>query len=287
MENCNFAKVDRATLSYLDIIIRDIDKFRERIKTDPDSEETRREFQNLMTLALGSSDSWQRLYTMSSKSGFSPSSLKRYVTHASSPHPGLYKNFLQTLQEVIREDYVRIETTVLDDERIKAEEKAKIDKEWQELVDRVLHIEPDTRLLNTQAVYQTRLDTEEEFPLQVCFSYPCRGIYDFSDYFPHVCSVCTNDGKEPVHGRVFLNGEDGLLLLPNIIYSRADVKQLVKDLKGFAGLYFAPDETEEEWLSGLDELVATDPFFKTLPDGDSNKVKVYDLNKEKTVWVFC
>lgn len=284
----DFTKVDRATLKYINVLLGEIDKFKQLLTTEVDEEKKRSAFQHLMTLTLGSCDGWNQLAAASSETKMSFSTLKRYVLHISAPHSIAFPVVAGQIREMLLERYDEVEKVVKADELAEVESRAKTNAVWQELVDRVLHNEPNTGQLNTQATYhgQQQVDGGYDSSLQVHFSYPCRGVYDFSDHFPHVCSVCDEQGKNPSHSRVFLNGEDGSLLLPHIIYSQADVLQMINDLENFDGLYFAEDETPEEWLAELREFVKTDPFFKTLPKGDINTSKPVDLNKEKLMWLF-
>ncbi len=287
----DWTKIDRATLTYLDVILGEITDFENLLTTAESEENKRRAFHKLMTLTLGSSRDWKRVYVVSGKCHIAPGTLRRYVTHTSAPVSFAYPHIAQDVRTVIKEEYMEIEKIVLAAEKVEKREVEKSNREFKALVDRVVHIVPDT-FYNCQATFENTPEelifTPGDYPLSVGISYPCRGLYNFDDHFPYICTTCDEKDKAPLHGRVILNGEDGLMLLPHIICTQEDVFQAMRDIEtaNIGCYYFKSKEAGERWYAGCKNFMETNDFIATLPRGEKGSRISYDLTKEKLMWIF-
>jgi hypothetical protein len=281
----------RRSLNYLKLLLGDIDQFEQRLADQLSQEDARDGFQRLMTLTLGSSGSWERLHAVSGKLGFSLSAVERYVMRKSAPIAYMYPFVLKVVREVLTEEYMEIEHVLTPLEQEEDRKREQYRSEWVAFRERVETVIPGN-YLNCQVRFSFSAGEKgsDEIPFELLFAYPCRGIYELDEHNPSICRVCAEHGKEQshTHGRVFLSSEDGLLLLPQIVRSQADLLQVLKDI-GSAnennGMFAIPNQIK--WLEACTGFLEADPIVTSLPKGDSEKVELCDLNAEKLIWVMC
>ncbi len=271
---------NRATLNYLKRLLEEISIFETLLTNDLNREKVRSAFHHLILLTLGSSSSWERLYKVSGEIAVSPSTLHRYLTKVSAPSFALYPAIAKSIANVIKEEYAELEILVVQNEITEKKARDAANKKYTELVNRVSNIHPNT-WYNCIAVCETKIG--EEVPLQFGISFTCRGIYDFNDHFPYLCTQSSEENRH--HGHLIISGPDGSALLPHIIQTRADILQAINDLEHSkcCKCYFASDVALKEWYRTCRNLVSKTEM-KILPVDDSNKTKSISL--EKLMWVF-
>lgn len=279
----------RRSLGYLNVLLGDIDQFLELTASSATDEEKTQAFHRLMTLALGASGSWDRMYAVSDALGFSSDALGRYALRKSSPAPFMFPTVAKVVREVIVSEYARIEAVVVPLEEEERQKAAKEQAEWNAFRDRVETVLPGYSL-NCQVRFSEHVEgsESEDSSLDLYFAYPCRGIYDLSCRFPRICGVCENEGKEQshTHGRVVLSSEDGLMLLPQVVRTQADLLQVIEDIR-------AADETKPTfvlsdaaaWYDACKAFLQADPLVGTLPAGDADSAEPCDLTNQKLGWM--
>ncbi len=121
-----------------------------------------------------------------------------------------------------------------------------------------------------------------DYPLTITFSYPCRGTYDFSERFPLTCKKCSDGESESpnVHGRVFLSSEEGCLLLPQIIQTKADLMQTITDLLEAYNKGQRLTFVEPTWCLSCLEFIQQNSCALPLPEGKSAEVEATDLTNQ-------
>jgi hypothetical protein len=261
-------------------------EFETLLTTEVSAEAKRDAFMRLMTLLLGSTTDWTRADTLSDKLGIPVGTTRRYTRRVSAPLPFVFPLVTTCLKEILEAEYAIIEKVLAPLEKAAEEKRAAQECEWQEFVARVCNPLPGTSL-NCQVSYRPPETEVVEFPLELLFAYPCRGIYELSNFFPHICSVCEASGKEVArtHGRVILSSEDGLLMLPHIIYAQADLMQVVEDVRVSdkkERLFVL--ENDPLWYDKCKTFLASSDVVKSLPPGDVTSTQARDLSKDKLVW---
>lgn len=279
----------RRSLNYLKLLLDDIDQFEQLLAGPHSHEKARDSFQRLMTLTLGSSTSWERLHAVSDRLGFIRTAVERYVMRKSAPTAYMYSFVLKVVREVITEEYIEAERVLIPLEEEEQRTREQQQAEWVAFRERVETVMPDN-YLNCQVRFSftTRQEENNEIPFDLLFAYPCRGVYDLDEHNPSICRVCAEHGKEQshTHGRVFLSSEDGLLLLPQIVRSQADLLQVLKDMRNANEKRGAFALTNQpNWYDACTEFLQSDPIVASLPKGDSAKVESCDLGTKKLVWI--
>lgn len=274
----------RRSVKYLTLLLSDIEQFEETAAPD---EERRVGFQRLMMLVLGSDSTWDRLHKVSGRSGIGPGTLGRYALRVSSPHHVAYPSLLKAVREVLIEERAEIERVLLpleEEERRKREER---EAEWEALRTRVETVVSGSSL-NCQVRFSEPNDGS--YSLDFMFAYPCRGIYELSSMGTFICPVCDTEGKEHAHthGRVLLAAEDGLMLLPQIVRTQADLMQVVDDMQVAnekKRMFLMPDN--ETWFDACKRFLQADPLVASLPPGDAASTKPYELADAQLGWFLC
>lgn len=279
---------DRTSLTYFDILLGEISDFEKLLTDDSARDDIKKEsFIRLMTLTLGSDTDWRRARAVSDELGISFCSVQRYALRRSAPQPLLYKPIVEVVRTIISQDYDQLLPVIEAQESDDQKRRADSQKQWDRLVQRIENIVPD-QFYNCPTTYPELPDRDhssDSVDTHICFSYPCRGIYDFCSHAPTICEACYESKDCAVHGRVFLMGEDGFLMLPHIIFTRADVLQLLSDLETYENLTLPRGQKMNEWLSELEEFVHRDQFFDQLPPGCASAAVSHDLGVAQIPWI--
>lgn len=280
----------RASLEYLRLLCNDVEEFEALSISTASHERKAGAFKRLMTLTLGSTTTWARLHNLSNALGIGTPTLQRYVTRKSAPHPFMFPAITAALKQILKEEFEKVELVLYPlEEAAQAKQAAELQK-WREFEKRVCNPLPGTTL-NCQARYSPSASVASDFPLQLLFAYPCRGIYNLSEYFPLVCEICEKNGKEQAHthGRVLLSSEDGMMLLPHIVHTQAELLQVVEDLlESDQKKRMFVLEDNPTWYDECKRSLASSEVVQTLPLGDARNVQKRDLATEKLGgWWFC
>lgn len=270
------------SLKYLNLLKEDIEAFESFIDSNASDEEKRRAFQRLMTLTLGSTTDWKRLEELADIGEYGVRTLQRYVLRVSAPVSFVFPMLCKTLKEVIALEFDEI-TKALEPLKKAAEEKRRAEeKEWQEFSDRVCNPLPGTSL-NVQAVYAP----EDPEATRLLLAYPCRGIYEMSMLYTPICKVCASEGKESAHthGRVLLSSEDGLLMLPQIVHTQADLLQVISDLQATKQSDRSLIHEDERWFEACKKFLAENSIVQSFPEGRIEEMTPRDLSKDSLCWV--
>lgn len=270
------------SLKYLMLLKKDIEEFESFIDSNASVEEKRQAFQRLMTLTLGSTTDWKRLRDLADIGKYGVSTLKRYVLRVSAPVSFMFPRLCKTLKEVIDLEFSEITKTLEPLKKAAEEKRLAEEKEWQEFCDRVFNPLPGTSL-NVQAVYAP----QDPDATRLLLAYPCRGIYEMSRLYVPICKVCASEGKESAHthGRLLLSSEDGLLMLPQIVHTQADVLQVIKDLQVNKQSDSSLTLEDETWFEDCKKFLTENAIVQSFPEGKTEETMPRDLSKGNLCWV--
>jgi len=280
-------KPERYMLHYFDTMLKQVEEFKALAEEENGSEAARIQFHELISTLLSPPEAQTRAVQFMNEVGVSYGTLRRYITGVSAPIPSIFPVIAEILKDILTTEKVSLEAAIVQQEKEAEERIAASNKEWKELTDRIYRPIKST-LYNSKISFEMEA-AEGSFAESMHISFPCRGIYEFSDHFPHVCHVCESGRRDILHGRVFLSSEDGLLLLPHIVKTQADILQCIADIENSSilALYGTrKDITSEKWFFACQTHITSDPFFQSLPKKSHENPTSYDLDKEKTVWVF-
>ncbi|HEY0010855.1 MAG TPA: hypothetical protein VGB97_03005 [Candidatus Paceibacterota bacterium] len=275
----------RRSLSYLNILLGDIDLFEGVLASDASNDEKRVAFQRLMTLTLGSSSTWDRLRKVSRLIGIGEDTIGRYALRTSAPMEMVFPMVTKALREIITNEITGVEGILRPLEEAEKQERERRQAEWEALRVRVETVVPGNGL-NCQVRFPEAANGRDD-ALVLIFSYPCRGIYELSCMYTHVCPVCEKEGRESshTHGKVVLLSEDGTMLLPHIVRTQADLMQVVEDMRTAdekARMFLLQDNPT--WYDDCKQRLLADSGVAILPPGDAATTEPVDLAAKKLGW---
>ncbi len=116
---------------------------------------------------------------------------------------------------------------------------------------------------------------DDYFPCSFGLSFPCDHEYDFEMGLDRFNQCSCNDNQ---HGHILLSSDDGTIRLPHLIYSQADVLQVLADIKRHCLFDVYLGDTEK-WMSVLKYIYTNDPVIQRLPKITEHQPKSFDLQK--------
>lgn len=113
------------------------------------------------------------------------------------------------------------------------------------------------------------------FPCSFGLSFPCDQTYDF-EMGPVRFNGCEHAGDE--HGHILLSGDDGTARLPHLIYSKADMRQALADIRQSKLLDVYLGETAA-WMDVIEYICRHDSVIQSLPENSPHQPRSFNLYK--------